>query len=84
MVRNREVAMLARRALEAMTPKISDIADESGLNYGTLRSWRAGIRSPSADNLLRIAAAADRRADTLRGLATELRDFVDGLATVRG
>ena len=73
MVRSREVAMLAKRALEAITPEIRDIAAESGINYGTLRSWRAGVRSPGPDNLLKIADMADRRADILRGLAAELR-----------
>ena len=48
-----------------------------GLNYGTLRTWRAGVRSPSPENMRRIAEIADRQADKLRGLAVELRREAD-------
>jgi transcriptional regulator with XRE-family HTH domain len=65
--------MLVKRALEAAAPEIKTLSDDSGLNYGTLRAWRAGLRSPSAENREKIAALLDRRADLLRGLAEELR-----------
>ena len=78
MVRDREVSVLAQRALQALTPTIRDISERAGLNYGTLRTWRAGIRSASPENLRKLAEVVDRQADTLRGLAVEMRRVADG------
>lgn len=78
MVRDEEVAMLTKRALQAAAPDLKALAEESDLNYGTMRAWSAGTRTPSADNLERIAELLDDRADRLRGLARELRDAADG------
>jgi transcriptional regulator with XRE-family HTH domain len=78
LVRDREVALLVKRTLEAVAPELKQIAEERGLNYSTMLSWRSGSRTPSSDNLSRIAELADQRADLLRGLAVELRDAVEG------
>jgi hypothetical protein len=72
-VRDEEKAMLVKRALQAAAPDLKELAEEGELNYGTMRAWSAGARTPGPDNLKRIAALLDRRADTLRGLAVEVR-----------
>jgi len=65
--------MLAQRTLQALTPSIREVAQAVGAPYQTFRSWRSGLRSPSAESLRAIAEVADNRADVLRGLAVELR-----------
>lgn len=65
--------MSAQRALHAIAPGVKEIADTLDVSESTVTSWRAGRRTPSPDNLHKIAALADRRADELRGVAVELR-----------
>ena len=77
MVADPEVTMLTKRAMHAIAPALQPLSEEYALNYGTLRTWRAGIRSPSRRNLARLAEVADSQADKLRGLAVELRRAAD-------
>lgn len=72
-VRDEEAAMAAQRALHAIAPTVKEIAEALDVGESTVTSWRAGRRTPSAENLHKIAALADRRADELRGVAVELR-----------
>lgn len=69
--------MLAQRALEAVAPEMKALAESEGLTYSTVKAWRAGIRTPSEANLARLAKLCDDRADTLRGIARELRIAAD-------
>lgn len=69
--------MLAQRALEAVAPEMKALAESEGLTYSTVKAWRAGIRTPSEENLKRLAKLCDDRADTLRGIAQELRMATD-------
>lgn len=78
MVRDEEAAMAAQRALHAIAPTVKDIAGVLGVSEQTVVSWRAGRRTPSTENLHKIAALADRRADELRGVAVELRRIASG------
>lgn len=78
MVRDEEARMSAKRALDAVTSSVKDIADSLGVSESAIMSWRAGRRSPSAENLYKIADLADQRADTLRGVAVELRRIASG------
>lgn len=73
MVRDEEAAMSAQRALRAIAPKVQEVSDALGVSYDSVAAWRAGRRTPSEENLHKIAALADRRADELRGVAVELR-----------
>ena len=66
--------MAAKRALDAMTSSVREIADSIGVSEDTVLSWRSGRRSPSRKNVRKIAELADERADRLRGVATELRE----------
>lgn len=70
--------MAAKRALHAIAPSVREVADVLGVSESTVTSWRAGRRTPSQDNLYRIADLADRRADELRGVAVELRRIASG------
>jgi transcriptional regulator with XRE-family HTH domain len=72
--------MIAQRALEALSPELRTLADEMDVSYATVLAWKTGKRTPGPDNLRKLAAAADRQADGLRGLAVELRRVVSSIA----
>ncbi|WP_420816088.1 helix-turn-helix domain-containing protein [Longimicrobium terrae] len=50
------------------------LAEDAGLSYGVLRSWAMGRRTPTAENLSRMAEGFDHRAERLQRIAGELRD----------
>lgn len=65
--------MLIQRALKAAPFTLRDLAAEIGGSYGTLREWARGARTPSDENVSRIASGLEARAEKLRDLAQELR-----------
>lgn len=48
------------------------LAEESGLSYDLLRSWRTGRRRPSPESARRLAAALDARGRRLQRIAQDL------------
>lgn len=64
---------MVKQALEALTPEMKELAEENDLNYGTLRAWRAGIRSPSDENVERIANMIEEHGVKLMRHAARLR-----------
>lgn len=73
MVSDIEASMTAQRALHTLAPGVKGIASELDVSAQAVTSWRSGRRTPSAENLRKIAALADERADQLRGVAVEIR-----------
>jgi len=53
------------------------LADDAGLSYGVLRAWAMGRRTPTAENLSRIAGGFERRAEKLREIAQELQQVAN-------
>ena len=60
-------------ALERTTGDLQELADEIGVSYHTLWSWKAGRRTPGAEHVARLADALERRGGELVKLAEELR-----------
>lgn len=73
MVRDEEAGMAAKRAIQSLTSSVKEIAHSLGVSEHTVLAWKAERRSPSVENLQKLADVADRRADELRGAAVELR-----------
>jgi transcriptional regulator with XRE-family HTH domain len=48
------------------------IADDSGIGYDALASYRLGRREPSPETVLQIADALEKRAEKIRKVATRL------------
>lgn len=69
---------MVKEALEALTPEMKKLAEDNNLNYGTLRAWRAGIRSPSEENVERIAEMIEEHGVKLMRHAARLRTKTDG------
>jgi len=65
-------------ALERTTGELSALAEEIGVSYHTLWSWKAGRRTPGPEHVLRLADALERRGGELRALAEELRKEAEG------
>lgn len=58
--------------LDATTGSVERLADEIGVGYSTLWSWKCGLRNPSPKNLHKLAAVLRRRSKTADALADEL------------
>jgi hypothetical protein len=49
------------------------LAEDAGLSYDVLRAWAMGRRTPTPENLSRIADGFERRTERLHAIITELR-----------
>lgn len=65
--------MLASRTLNEMSPQLNALAEELGVDYRTVKAWKAGDRSPSPENLEKLAAVASEQSDSLYTLARDLK-----------
>lgn len=54
---------------------LRDLAEEAGINYGTVRAWKIGKGEPRVENLIRIADALERKANQLGHHADLLREL---------
>lgn len=71
------VTMFVQKALREGPFSMRELADDEGLSYGVVRSWSMGRRTPEPENLRKLAAAFDARAERLRQLAQELRSAAE-------
>jgi transcriptional regulator with XRE-family HTH domain len=62
-----------RRALREGPFAMRQLAEECGLSYDVVRSWRSGRRRASPESIRRLAGGLERRAERLNVLAQELR-----------
>lgn len=69
--------MVVQRALKAADFGMRQLADATGLKYGVIRTWAIGYRTPTPDNIQKIAEGFRAQAQHLNGLAAEL----DAVAT---
>lgn len=68
-----EVAMLAKRVVEALTPELRSLADDVGVSYASVKYWKTGERTPAPENLSKLADIAEGRAEELLALTARLR-----------
>lgn len=65
--------MLASRTLNEMSPQLKALAEKLDVDYRTVKAWKAGDRSPSPENLEKLAALASEQSDDLYTLARDLK-----------
>lgn len=65
---------MIEKALE-MSGDLGSLAEESGLSYDTLYSWRTGRTTPRMRNLMRLAEALRTRGEKLQAIAVELETY---------
>jgi transcriptional regulator with XRE-family HTH domain len=68
-----DIVRLVQRVLRDGPFSMRQLADDAGLKYDVLRGWAIGRRTPTAENLSRMADGFDQRAQQLRKIADELR-----------
>lgn len=73
MVRDKKAAQVAVRAINEALLSAKELADDAGISYAAVASWRAGTRSPDPDTLLRLADAIAGHAVSLERIAERLR-----------
>lgn len=64
---------MVQRVLREGPFSMRQLAEDAGLSYGVLRAWAMGRRTPTPENLSRIAEGFERRAERLHAIITELR-----------
>lgn len=73
LVAREEVLGLVQRVLRDGPFSMRQLAEDARLSYGVLRAWAMGRRTPTPENLSRIADGFERRVERLHGIITELR-----------
>lgn len=68
-----EVQGLVQRVLRDGPFSMRQLAEDAELSYGVLRAWAMGRRTPTPENLSRIADGFERRTERLHAIVTELR-----------
>lgn len=68
-----EIVGVVQRVLRDGPFSMRQLAEDAGLSYGVLRAWAMGRRTPTPENLSRIADGFERRAERLHTIITELR-----------
>jgi hypothetical protein len=69
-----DIVGLVQRVLRDGPFSMRQLADDAGLKYDVLRGWAIGRRTPTAENLFRMADGFEHRAKQLRHIADELRE----------
>jgi transcriptional regulator with XRE-family HTH domain len=64
--------MLVQRVLKEAPFSMRQLADAEGLSYGGVRGWAMGNRTPTPDNIRRLAEGIRKQSERLAELATEL------------
>ena len=69
-----QIVSLVQRVLKDGTFSMRQLAEDAGLKYDVVRAWAIGRRAPTPENLSRIAAGFEHRAEQLQRMARELRE----------
>ncbi len=64
---------MIEQALDGATWSIEEIAAAAGVSVDSLNAWKVGRRSPTPENLSRLADALESRRGELKALAAKLR-----------
>lgn len=75
--RDDEAAMIAKKTMETLTPEMQEMAESLGVSYSSMKFWKTGDRTPSPENMRKLADLADEKADRLLTLAGRLRNAAD-------
>lgn len=68
-----ETTGVVQRVLRDGPFSMRQLAEDAELSYGVLRAWAMGRRTPTPENLSRIADGFERRAERLHAIIAELR-----------
>lgn len=69
---------MIERAVSLSAGSMKELAAEIGVSYDAVWKWMHGQRTPSPENLRRLADVLEERGEALGGCADRLREFADG------
>lgn len=69
-----EASEMIQRVLDAVAPRVEDVAEKAGLSPHSLWAWAKQRRNPSPESLRKLADELERRGGLLGSLASELRE----------
>ncbi len=72
-----DIVGLVQRVLRDGPFSMRQFAGDADLKYDVLRGWAIGRRTPTAENLSRMAHGFEQRAQKLLTIAEELRKAAD-------
>jgi transcriptional regulator with XRE-family HTH domain len=72
-VAREEILGVVQRVLREGPFSMRQLAEDADLSYGVLRAWAMGRRTPTPENLSRIADGFERRTERLHAIVTDLR-----------
>lgn len=72
-----DLTRAVRRVLDETPAGLKELAEESGLSYDVLRSWRNGRRTPHPTSARRLLGGLQSRRAKLRALSDELQQVLD-------
>ena len=61
--------------LNLLAPSLREVAERLGVSYDTVRAWKLGRRTPSRENLIKLAAIAKQHSAALSDLAQQIQDL---------
>ncbi len=70
--------MIVQKALKEADFGMRQLAESEGLSYGVVRAWGNGRRTPTPENIRKLAEGLRNQAERLTGLASELDATADG------
>ncbi len=66
---------LVTHLLTLLAPSLRDVAEQQGVSHDTVRAWKLGRRTPSRENLAKLAAIAKQHSAALSDIAQRLQDL---------
>ncbi len=66
---------LVTQMLVLLAPSLRGIAQQHGVSHDTVRAWKLGRRTPSRENLAKLAAIAKQHSAALSDVAQQIQNL---------
>ena len=66
---------LVTQLLTLLAPSLRGVAQQHGVSHDTVRAWKLGRRTPSRENLAKLATIAKQHGAALSEIAQQIQDL---------
>ncbi len=66
---------LVTHLLTLLAPTLRGVAEQQGVSHDTVRAWKLGRRTPSRENLAKLAAIAEQHSAALSDVAQQIQNL---------
>ena len=66
---------LVTHLLTLLAPSLRDVAEQQSVSHDTVRAWKLGRRTPSRENLAKLAAIAEQQSAALSDVAQQIQNL---------